>query len=221
MTSLSTNFVVVPQLPWTADASQLEIEGEFEGAGVYLFGLRTPCTIESISPLAATLRGKLNAETGARVTLELTTGQRPLATIMWVRESSFGVEFTQPIDVLPLINRNLVSQPIERRRMPRVELRCVGWLTHDNEIYAVTVRNISASGLQLEADALPPVGTQVNVYLEGLNVPPGELIWKREALGAIKLRQEIGWSLILPWLRTLIRGGSDQGGRKTPEGNGL
>ena len=61
---------------------------------------------------------------GEEVAIELATGQRPAGTIDWVAGGEAGIRFKQPIDMLALLNRKLVSQPAERRTMPRVELRC-------------------------------------------------------------------------------------------------
>lgn len=201
--STATNFIIWPRLPWAAGGVRPEKVGQFERAAVHLSGFRTACEIESISPLAATLRGQISAKPGANLAVELTTGQRPAGTVAWINGHSFGVEFSQTIDVLGLIYRNLLNQPLERRRMPRVEVRCAGWLKHIDEISEVTIRNVSEGGLQLEGDALMPPGTEVTVYVEGLSIPPCELIWKRDNLGGVEFRHELGWALILPWLRTL------------------
>jgi hypothetical protein len=116
-----------------------------------------------------------------------------------------GVGFKQPIDVLALINRKLVSQSIERREMPRVGLRCSAWLKDGEDFLAATVRNISSRGIQLEGEILPCAGAEVEMFVEGLNVPPGEVIWRRDNLAGVRMHQELSWRLIMPWLRNLVR----------------
>ena len=74
--------------------------------------------------------------------------------------------FAKPIDVMTLINRNLVSQPIEQRAMPRVEIRCSAYVKRGEDYLPATVRNISAGGLQVEGDSLPPEGSYVSVFIE-------------------------------------------------------
>ena len=64
---------------------------------------------------------------------------------------------------------------------------------------------ISARGLQLEGDALPSAGTYVSVLVEGLNIPAGEIAWRKADLAGIALLDELSWSSIMPWIRDLVR----------------
>jgi hypothetical protein len=213
----ATNFIVLPQYPRADESLTLaRPTGKFERAWLYDSGFRTECEVQSISALGATLQGRSASPPGRQVALELATGQRASGTVAWSRGSCCGLGFNQPIDVLALVNRNLLNQPRERRRLPRVELRCTAWLKDQEDLSIVTIHNISAGGLQLEGEMLPPVGSDVTLYLEGLNVPPGELIWRRGKLAGIQLRHEFSWAHIMPWLRNLVR---NEAGQILPHGN--
>ena len=201
-----TNFIVLPQLPWADEACSLpQARAGLEKAGLYDLGFRSECEIESISALGATLHGYSSSQIGRHVTLELATGQRSTGVIAWAEGSSCGLSFNQPIEVLALINRNLLNQPRERRMMPRVQLRCTAWLKEKDELSMVTIHNISAGGVQLEGENLPGVGSEVTLYVEGLNIPPGELIWRRGNRSGIQMRHELSWTSIMPWLRSMVR----------------
>jgi len=89
--------------------------------------------------------------------------------------------------------------------MPRVEIRCAAYVKRGEDFLAATVRNVSARGLQLEGDALPPVGSYVSLFVEGLNVPPGEVAWRKDDLAGIELFEELRWSSIMPWIREQMR----------------
>ena len=104
-----------------------------------------------------------------------------------------------------MINRNLVNQPIDRRAMPRVEIRCGAFIKRGEDFIAATIRNVSARGFQLEGDALPPVGTYVSLFLEGLNIPPGEIAWRKGKLAGIELFEELSWTSIMPWIRETVK----------------
>ena len=106
--------------------------------------------------------------------------------------------------MVALINRNLVSQPIDRRSMPRVEIRCGAFVKCGASFLPATLRNISARGLQLEADGLPASGSFVSVFVEGLNVPPGEVVWAKANLAGIELFEDMSWSSIMPWIRSQL-----------------
>ncbi|HET9810725.1 MAG TPA: PilZ domain-containing protein [Sphingomicrobium sp.] len=200
-----TTFVMGERFPWPDDASDTREKGPFDAGILHDSGSRRNCSIRKISALGATLCGEVEKAPGHSVAVELATGQRPAATIDWVKDGETGIRFSQPIDVLALINRKLVSQTAERRAMPRVEIRCGISLKCGQEFAPAVVRNISANGLQIEGEALPRVGSYVSMFLDGLNVPPGEVVWRSGNLAGIELLEDLSWSSIMPWIRELVR----------------
>jgi hypothetical protein len=200
-----TTFMIGSRLPWPDDLPAPAESGPLDSAVVHESGSKRGCSIRKISPLGATLRGAVRGKPGDALSVELANGQRPAATIVWVKGDEAGVSFNQPIDMIALINRTLINQPAERRAMPRVELRCAAWVKSGQDFAPATVRNISAGGLQLEGDSIPRVGTYVSLFIEGLNVPPGEIVWRQKNLGGIALLDDLNWSSIMPWIRDLSR----------------
>ena len=200
-----TTFVMEKRLPWPEDGAGAAFEGPFDAGLVYDANHRQECSIRRISPLGVTLRGEMSNRPGDYVAIELANGQRPAGTIDWIRGGEAGVIFKQPVDVLALINRNLVSQPAERRAMPRVELRCRLHLKWCANLVPAMLRNISARGLQVEGDDLPPRDTFVSVFIEGLNMSAGEIVWCKDGLAGIELFEELSWSSIIPWIRDVGR----------------
>ena len=197
-----TSFVMEHRLPWADGSSAAPAgAGRFDQALIIEAGQRHACTIRSVSPLGATLTGEIATRHGEKLALELVTGHRAAATVEWVRGGEAGVRFKQPIDVLALINRTLISQPTERRSMPRVELRCGVRLKWCGAVCDAVLRNISARGIQLEADGLPAKGTYLSIQIDGLNVPHGEVMWRKDNLAGIQLMEELSWTSLMPWIR--------------------
>lgn len=91
--------------------------------------------------------------------------------------------------------------------MPRVEIRCNAAVKSGQDYLAATLRNISARGLQVEGEKLPGPGTYVSVFIEGLSVTPGEIVWQRRRLAGIELFEELSWTSIVPWIRDRMRTG--------------
>jgi hypothetical protein len=203
-----TTFVMGARLPWPDDAPCFDEKGPFEAGVIHEPGKRQDCSIRRISALGATLRGKLGKAAGEEIAVELATGHRHAATIDWIEGGEAGIRFIQPVDVLALINRKLVSQTAERRAMPRVELRCGAFVKKGEDFLPVLLRNISAGGLQVEGEALPPQGTFVSIFIEGLIVPAGEIAWRKDRLAGIELLEELSWSSIMPWIREQVRAGA-------------
>ena len=196
-----TIFVMEAQLPWPDDASAADAGGALDPIALYEAGKPHACAIRRISALGTTIRGPVTRTPGEEVAVELETGQRPVGTIDWVAGGEAGIRFKQPIDMVALLNRKLIAQPGDRRTMPRVELRCPVGLKWGANVAAASLRNISARGLQVEGDGLPPRETFVSLFIDGLIVPAGEVVWSKGNVAGIELIDELSWSSIMPWIR--------------------
>jgi hypothetical protein len=155
--------------------------------------------------LGATVASELTPALGDRVSIELANGQRPAGKVAWARRGELGVRFEDSIDVVALLNRKLVSQTPERRTMPRIEVRAIAHLKCGGRFWPAMTRNISSGGLQIESEDLPAIGTFVSVFVEGLNIPSGEIVWKQGRLAGIELFEELSWTSIIPWVRNAVR----------------
>ena len=200
-----TTFVMAAQLPWPDDSPPADALGALDPVALYVGGQRRDCAIRKISALGTTVRGATGEAPGTDVAVELATGHRPAGTIDWVAGGDVGIRFRQPIDMVALLNRTLINQPGERRTMPRVELRCDIGIKWGASMAAATLRNISARGLQIEGIDLPPRETFVSLFIEGLVVPAGEVVWRKDELAGISLMEELSWSSIMPWIREVGR----------------
>lgn len=204
-----TTVVVGDHLPWLEDPSAMAETGPFDSAVIYHGAERKECVIRKISTLGATVGGLLTPALGDNVAIELGSGQRLSGKIAWTGYRELGVRFDDNIDVIALLNRKLVSQDRERRTMPRLEVRCPVHVKSGEHFLRATLRNISANGLQVEGDELPPVGTYVSVFVEGLIIPPGEVAWRRDQLAGIEVFEELSWTSIIPWVRGVVRGSTN------------
>jgi hypothetical protein len=200
-----TTFVMAAELPWPDDAPPADALGALDPIAMFEAGQRRDCGIRKISSLGTTVRGAVTGAPGEDVAVELATGQRARGTIDWIAAGEVGIRFQQPIDMVALLNRTLISQPGERRTMPRVELRCPVGLRWGGRAVPATLRNISARGLQVEGEGLPPRDTFVALYIEGINMPAGEVVWCRDRLAGIELMEELRWSSLMAWIREARR----------------
>lgn len=201
----STTFVVGDRLPWPDDVVASDEKGPFDSGVLYDSGARQQCSIRKISSRGVTVRGEIKKVAGDQVAVELGTGHRASGTIAWTERGELGISFDEHVDMVALLNRQLVSQPAERRTMPRVEIRCDAFLKFGEHLGSAVLRNISARGLQLEGPDLPPVGTYVSVFVEGLNIPAGEVVWRRGNLAGIEVFEELSWTSIIPWIKSTLR----------------
>src|SRR3954464_1528677 len=208
-TSSVTSIVMGDRLPWPDDRSTTPAKGPFDASAIYHSGVRRECEIRKISALGVTVASDLVPALGDSVSVELATGQRPAGKIAWSDGRELGVRFDDSIDVIALLNRKLVSQTPERRTMPRLEVRCLAHIKCGEHFWPAMLRNISAHGLQVEGIELPDAGSYVSVFVEGLNIPPGEVIWRRDRLAGIEVFEELSWTSIIPWVRSVVRKGAN------------
>jgi hypothetical protein len=200
-----TTVVVGDRLPWPDDPSSTTTNGPFDESGIYHSGIRHQCEIRKISALGATVASDLVPALGDRVLIELATGQRPAGKIAWSDGRELGVRFDDSIDVIALLNRKLVSQTPERRTMPRLEVRCLAHIKCGENFSPAMLRNISSGGLQLEGSEMPAAGAYVSIFVEGINIPSGEVIWSKGELIGVELLEELSWTSIIPWVRSTVR----------------
>ncbi len=204
-TDAVTTYVVGDRLPWPDDDAARLGKPEFEAARLHAGTGSRQCAIRKISPLGAAISADQLGPAGDHVAIELASGQRCAATIDWSRGGDAGLRFDEPIDILALINRNLVAQPAERRALPRIELRFGARVKWGEHFDPALTRNISARGMQVEGDHLPPVGTYCAIYLDGLNLPPCEVVWRRSTLAGVEFFEELSWASIIPWVKGVNR----------------
>jgi len=200
-----TTFVVGDRLPWPDDAPPVDAKGPFDLGAIHHSGSRQECAIRKISALGVTIASDLSPALGDAVAVELANGQRAHGKIAWTGRHELGVRFEDSVDVIALLNRKLVSQTRERRTMPRLEVRSPAHLKFSGNLWPATLRNISARGLQIEGEELPVIGTYVSVFVQGLIVPAGEVVWRRDRLAGIELVEELSWTSIIPWVRGIVR----------------
>ena len=196
----ATCYVLDPDLPWAEEDGD-HSDGAFEAATLVGAGGRYRCELRRIATGGAVLRTDAPTLAGERAGLELASGQRRSGWVERAGSDAIALAFDEPLDIVALINRNLVSQPAERRSMPRVELRApihVKWAEH---LAAATVRNISSAGIQVEGGELPPQGTLASPYLDGINLPAAEAVWRRAGLAGFEFFEELGWSSLIAWVR--------------------
>lgn len=201
-----TTYVVGDRLPWPDDDVTCLGKPEFEAAALIGATGKRACAIHKISRSGAMLTGDAIGAAGERATLELPNGQRHAANIEWARGSEVGLAFDEPLDIVALINRNLVAQPAERRTMPRIELRVSAHIKWAEHFEPALTRNISARGIQAEGRHLPPIGTYVALFVEGLNLPPCDVVWRRDGLAGFEFFEELSWASIIPWVKDVSRG---------------
>ncbi|HET9429455.1 MAG TPA: PilZ domain-containing protein [Allosphingosinicella sp.] len=199
---VETIFSLFNEIPGSDDPPGLARDGAFLQEGSLVLGtVREVCSIRKISGVGAILHADLPVASGERLELELMSGDHIDGVVEWRRGSDVGLRFDQPIDIFSLLARNLVSQPGERRRMPRVELLCPALLETPSRTELVTTRDVAQGGVKLDTPVPLAVDEKVMITLEGFRPLEGEVRWVEGGLAGIAFSRELGWQEMMPWLK--------------------
>lgn len=163
--------------------------------------VRQICLIRKISGGGAVLHADLPLEEGRRLELELETGEQLEGTIVWRRGSELGLRFDELLDVLPIVARNLATQPGERRRMPRIELTCPALLETQSCSAMVTIRDVAQGGVRIDSPIALQPEQKVVIFPEGLRPIEGSVRWSSGGAAGLAFRPELQWQELMPWLR--------------------
>jgi hypothetical protein len=191
----------------SGDEPLIEVPGEDADPSVLQPGalvagsIRQVCLIRKISAGGAVIHADIPVGEGRRLELELETGEHLDGRVIWQRGLELGLRFDEPVDVLPILARNLVSQPGERRRMPRVEVDCPARLEVGPRNLLVTVRDISQGGAKIESPFPIETGSSVVLTPEGLDSLAGTIVWMEGCVAGIEFDPELDWQALMPWLR--------------------
>ena len=173
-------------------------------AGVAIRGsVRNACFIRRLSSAGAVIHADFEIQLDERLGLELENGQRLEGIVAWTSGSEAGLRFERPVDVFAIIARNMVNMPGERRRLPRIQVRCGAHLEAPSGAERAATIDISQGGIKLEARLKLEPGDAVTVTPEGLFPIPGVVRWARGGTAGIAFLPERNWQELMPWLKDM------------------
>lgn len=161
------------------------------------------CFVHRITSAGVSLTVSGPITNGDRATIELPFGLAADGSIVGDDPDSIAFRFDEPLDVVGALARCLAALPAERRQMPRIELRHRLCVRHDGQVDFAWTRNLSTAGVGVETRTLLTVGAQVELTLDGLRPIQGEVRWAERGQAGIAFVEELGWQLLMPWLRKI------------------
>jgi hypothetical protein len=191
--------------PPCASLAAASSKAELDAAVLVDANDRHPCSIRKLSAAGTTLRVAGQFEEGARMHLELATGQGIEGTVRWRAEDEVGFVFDHQIDVIGTVARNLAALPAERRAMPRIELHQPVSITVRGMTGLARTRNISQGGAGIETTLDLSEGDAVQLVFDGLRPMNGAVRWIDAGQVGIAFAAELGWQMLMPWLRHVQR----------------
>ena len=201
MDRVDTIYSLSDEAPRANGIIQREDRARLQPGAVGRGSLREICFIRKITPLGAVLCIEGVVKPGERLELELLTGDRLAGLVDWVQGNDVGLRFDEEADLFALITRNLVQQPGDARRMPRIELNCPAWLEAGSRREIVTIANLSDGGARIEARTPLVAHEQVTLTLDGFRPAPATVRWVQGRAAGLAFTPELPWQELMPWLR--------------------
>jgi len=171
--------------------------------------VRRACLVRKLSAGGAVLHCAYDLELGERLELELMNGVPLAGRVAWRRGEEVGLSFDAQIDVFAIIAQDIVNQPGERRRMPRVELVCPALLETADSSELVTTRDLSQGGLKIDVPFALVPEQRVTITLDGLRPAAGVVRWSAGNVAGIAFLPELSWQELMLWLKERRARGAD------------
>ncbi len=199
MTAAETLFSLAEELP--AGDDDREGDSDLQPGTLTRGTLKEICFLRKITPLGAVIQVQSKRRLGERLDLTLMTGERLAGTVTWVTENELGLRFDDSADIFGLIARNLVRQPGDARRMPRIELRCQAWLEAGSRRDRAILRNLTDGGARIDT-RLPLVAHEHVVLIpDGFRAIEAEVRWAEGGAVGLSFLPALSWQELMPWLR--------------------
>lgn len=195
-----TVFSLSDQMPEPLAAERVAVDRD--GATVLARGaVGELCSVRKLSRRGAVLHTTALVAVGQHLSFELMNGRAISGTVSWVRGSEVILRFATDLDVLGVIAAELVSQPGERRRMPRVELGGAVRLHIGPRMVNAGLVDLSQGGVKLSAREVLEPGVSLKLALSGFRKLPAKVRWCEGGHIGLIFDEELGWQEMMPWLR--------------------
>ena len=164
---------------------------------IVIDGQRELCLIKNISAGGMMIRAYCDVVCDMRVSVELKSGHPIEGAVSWVHDSSVGIAFDEPVDVIDLLSASMEGP---RPRMPRIEVDCFANVRDGSTLHRMRVHDISQGGLKLESATILASGMDVIVTLPGLESQPCVVRWNEAGFMGITFNRLLALPLLVDWL---------------------
>jgi hypothetical protein len=198
---LDTIYSLSGEVPAALGAGEVQDDGALREGALTSGSVKRACWVRKVSAGGAILHCAHEVSIGERLELELLNGERLAGRVVWRSGADIGLSFDMPVDVFAIIARDIVNQPGERRRMPRVEIVSQALLETDGGTELVTTRDISQGGIKVDVPFALEPEQKVTVTLDGLHPVPGVVRWSQGNIAGIAFQPELGWQDLMLWVK--------------------
>lgn len=199
MDAVDTIFSLEEELP--AHQADEDDRAALQPGALARGSLREICFLRTITPVGALLCVDSPVRVGEPLDLALMTGERIAGRVEWVQGREVGLRFEEHADIFGLIARNLVRQPGDARRMPRIALRAAAWLEAGSRTELVTIHDLSDGGARIRTNVPLVVHEQVLLTPDGFRPLEATVRWAEDRMAGLCFTPGVPWQELMPWLK--------------------
>lgn len=137
------------------------------------------------------------------VVIELRSGERLSATVVWADEGRVGIQLDREIDVASTLRPQVVKAKGHVPavgRAPRFAVAAPGRLSSLGRSCPVTVENLSQSGARLTLSSDIPLGAPVTLTIAGLSPRACSVRWRNDLHVGVAFIDLISYAELSAWL---------------------
>ena len=201
---VETGFSFSNDVPQPPDRRSSERDIKILRVGtIVVDGRRELCMIRNISAGGVMAHVYSQLTPGQAVSIELKTSQPVSGRVVWTRGGNAGIQFDTSVDVAELLAAPQGVDNGWRPRTPRVEIDRMATLRVGARTCWVHARDISQSGVKIEAEAddAPAAGEEVVITLAGFRPRAGVVRWSADGLCGISFNGLIPFGDLIDWLK--------------------
>jgi len=136
--------------------------------------------VRNISDNGMMLAASVEVTPGERLQIALSDTARLTGEVVWAESGRCGVAFDTPINAAELLKQLAAEQKASSYRAPRLAVRSHATIVTDEGSREVNVVNLSQQGAGLAHEGELPVGTKLELILEGGIRRRGIVRWSRK-----------------------------------------
>jgi hypothetical protein len=162
------------------------------------------CLVRNISAGGLMANVYSNLVIGDPVVVEFKVEDRFAGRVVWRRENQIGVQFDEMADVSALLNAEESAEGL-RARSPRIDVDQPARLRAGARYHAVTVTNISQSGVGITSEDELETGKQIVLTIPDLPPVSGTVRWNADGHAGIAFDERLRLDLLAQWVVSVQR----------------
>jgi len=160
---------------------------------------RELCLVKNISAGGVLIRAYCKLDPDMAVQVELKEGQPAAGRVSWIRGTDAGITFDKRVDVIALLK---ASGDGPRPRMPRIEVKCIGFVREGAIVHRALIRNVSQGGVSVEVAKPLTIGADVTVSLPDLAPQSAIVRWNEDGRFGIGFNSVLPLADLVAWLHS-------------------